>query len=223
MHLDYGVPIIVEICDILTTGAERLPAPFRAGMAFLFEALAKLSGRDPSGKMQVEELSQLGSTDPTHRRSYHMDVPLKREILSRIGVYLAGDTSFEQFQEWFVAATLGAYQSADPSLRDLIAEIKLRLAEFTGSDWTEDELREQLDIIASKHGLGLPAIFIQGAHVEGNTTSPGQARYSPFVRPDQKSGLGSVPVGSLAGSVRHRRTITGSLRIGTDRMMSHPA
>lgn len=69
---------------------------------------------------------------------------MKEAILPRLVDYVAGRVSRDQFEDWFLAITWDT-TSMDPDASYLVRRIKLRLAEFLNGDWTEDELRGQLE------------------------------------------------------------------------------
>jgi hypothetical protein len=64
-----------------------------------------------------------------------------REQLSR---YLAGQMSLRRFATWLAPIALESFETSDPQTEDLVAEIELRLAEYTNGDWTEEDLRQLL-------------------------------------------------------------------------------
>ena len=71
--------------------------------------------------------------------------PLDAEIRDRVGQYLAGEQSLHEFLEWFIPVSADIDQSDDRRAEDLAGEILLRWAEFTNGDWTEAELKAQLE------------------------------------------------------------------------------
>lgn len=66
------------------------------------------------------------------------------EITDRLSQYLAGISSLEAFDRWFVPRTWNVEEAEDPVAYGMIGEIYLRLAEYTRGDRTEDELKAAL-------------------------------------------------------------------------------
>jgi len=54
--------------------------------------------------------------------------------------YLRGDVSLRGFQDWFIREAWNLGPSVDPSLRSVVMDIELRLAEYTNGHLTEPEL-----------------------------------------------------------------------------------
>lgn len=69
---------------------------------------------------------------------------MRREILARLANYLVGESSREQFEDWFIPATWDIKGTQDAGTVKLANRIKLRLAEFSNGDWPEEELKEEL-------------------------------------------------------------------------------
>jgi hypothetical protein len=67
---------------------------------------------------------------------------LSQEVLDRLKTYVEGDVSLEDFEAWFVPATLEVHRSPDQDAQELTATINLWLAEFSNGDRTEAEIRE---------------------------------------------------------------------------------
>ena len=66
------------------------------------------------------------------------------EIREKLAEFLAGRISLDDFKEWFIPATWDIEQSRDSLVYELVAEIHLKLGEFSNDHWTEDELRRLL-------------------------------------------------------------------------------
>jgi hypothetical protein len=68
-----------------------------------------------------------------------------------LSAYLAKEISLHEFEDWFFPETWEADQLDNFPLVNLVYGIKLRLAEFTNGDWTEDELRDWLRPFVEKY------------------------------------------------------------------------
>jgi hypothetical protein len=66
------------------------------------------------------------------------------DIRERVIVFLAGELTLPQFQEWLVANTWDVEQRGDPHATDLTYEIKLALAEHSRGDISPTELHDRL-------------------------------------------------------------------------------
>ena len=73
-----------------------------------------------------------------------MSYSLDFNIRERLASYLAKEISLRAFEDWFVPETWDVDQLGDLALINLVYGIKLRLAEFSHGDWTENELRSLL-------------------------------------------------------------------------------
>jgi hypothetical protein len=73
-----------------------------------------------------------------------MSYSLDFNIRERLASYLAKEISLRAFEDWFVPETWDVDQLGDLALMNLVYGIKLRLAEFSHGDWTENELRSLL-------------------------------------------------------------------------------
>ena len=73
-----------------------------------------------------------------------MDQNLLSEMRSRLGRYLNGKSSLQQFREWFDVETWGLAGEADSPARQLGGQIELCIAEFTSGHRTEEDLRAHL-------------------------------------------------------------------------------
>src|SRR5712692_6815584 len=73
-----------------------------------------------------------------------MSYSLDFNIRERLATYLAKEISLHEFEDWFFPETWDVDQLGDLALTNLVYGIKLRLAEFSNGDWTEDELRSLL-------------------------------------------------------------------------------
>src|SRR5215469_1451233 len=75
---------------------------------------------------------------------FDMAYSLDFNIRERLATYLANEISLSEFEDWFFPETWDVDQVDDLALLNLVYGIKLRLAEFSHGDWTEDELRSLL-------------------------------------------------------------------------------
>lgn len=89
-----------------------------------------------------------------------MPSSLDSTIREKLSAYLAKEISLREFEDWFFPETWEVDQPDDFSLINLVYGIKLRLAEFSHSDWTEDELRDWL------------RPFVESFEVTVNSTPP---------------------------------------------------
>lgn len=80
-----------------------------------------------------------------------MSSSLNFNIRERLAAYLAGEIALHDFEDWFFSATWDVDHVDDAALVDLVYGIKLRLAEFSHGDWTEDQLRSFLRSISEKY------------------------------------------------------------------------
>jgi hypothetical protein len=71
------------------------------------------------------------------------------EIRERLWRYLNRDISLHDLQAWFVPVLWDIEQTHNPKAIELAGEVELRLAEYTNDDWTEDELRSELQPLVS--------------------------------------------------------------------------
>src|SRR5215475_1502128 len=69
-------------------------------------------------------------------------VMLSQEILDRVRSYVEGYVTLDDFEVWFVPATLAVHQSNDQEAQEIAGTINLWLAEFSNGDRTEHEIRE---------------------------------------------------------------------------------
>lgn len=96
---------------------------------------------------------------------------MKEAILLRLVDYLAGRISRDQFENWFLAVTWDTASMDDPATSYLVRRIKLRLAEFLNGDWTEEELRGQLDSLLPPRPVRQTVTLTSRAPVENVITA----------------------------------------------------
>lgn len=85
----------------------------------------------------------------------------------KLACYLAGKTSLQQFDEWFVPAAWNVTPASDPEAADLVGEIYLRVAEYTNGDWDEEELKGLL----RPHVNRIPISLQFGTSAKGQSPS----------------------------------------------------
>lgn len=73
-----------------------------------------------------------------------MESSLDLEIRKRLSLYLAGEISLQNFEEWFVPASWNVHQSGNQAAINLVYDIELWLAEFSDGIWSEQELKQYL-------------------------------------------------------------------------------
>jgi hypothetical protein len=66
------------------------------------------------------------------------------EIRERVAKVLFGDTSLDEFEDWFVPATWDAHKAGDPEAESLTDEIEMNLSEYTSGQLAPEELRSRL-------------------------------------------------------------------------------
>jgi hypothetical protein len=78
--------------------------------------------------------------------SHSLDI----DIRERLAAYLASEISLGEFEDWFFSEIWDVDQVDDLDLLSLVYGIKLRLAEFSHGDWTEDELYSLLMLVTGR-------------------------------------------------------------------------
>lgn len=76
-----------------------------------------------------------------------MEFQLESEIRQQLARYLAGQSTLNEFQDWFVPRSWNFHKNADPSLQRLVSSLELAIAEFTNGDWSSQELRGILNLL----------------------------------------------------------------------------
>src|SRR5262245_17500256 len=67
---------------------------------------------------------------------------LSQEILDRVRSYVEGHITLDDFEVWFVPATLAVHQSDAQAAQELAGTINLWLSEFSNGDRTESEMHD---------------------------------------------------------------------------------
>jgi|HubBroStandDraft_6_1064221.scaffolds.fasta_scaffold530630_2 hypothetical protein len=91
---------------------------------------------------------------------------LASEIRFWLARYLGGAVSLDEFHRWLMSNT---WNDDDPEAAKLAHRIQLRLAEFLGGAWTEEELRDRL---WSVHGLPSVTLYSGTSNVSYSTSDP---------------------------------------------------
>jgi len=76
-----------------------------------------------------------------------MESQSESEIREQLARYLAGQSTLNEFQDWFVPRSWNFHKNADPSLQRLVSSVELAIAEFTNGDWSSQELRGILNLL----------------------------------------------------------------------------
>lgn len=108
---------------------------------------------------------------------------LDQEIQQRLDWYLRGDMSLAEFEAWLVPAAWDISPQSDSVAHDLAMAITLRIAEFTNGDWTEDELRAELEELRPKitlSGGGKDQVVILESQGQGSSSVVGKRPAGAF-------------------------------------------
>ncbi len=73
------------------------------------------------------------------------------DIREHLNAYLAGQITLREFEDWFFPKVWNIEHINDPALAELVYEIKIRWAEFSHGDWTEQDLRGLLRPLSEKY------------------------------------------------------------------------
>jgi hypothetical protein len=71
------------------------------------------------------------------------------DIRSSIGEFLAGDRSFDEFENWLISHTWNIHKLGDVESQVLAYSVELRIAEFNADALSLSELRSELQNIAN--------------------------------------------------------------------------
>lgn len=103
-----------------------------------------------------------------------MPSSLDHDIREKLSAYLTKEISLHEFGDWFFSETWEVDQPDNFSLISLVYGIKLRLAEFSNGDWTENELRDWLRVFVEKYDVVVNStprqVWVQFG--TSNTTEP---------------------------------------------------
>ena len=87
-----------------------------------------------------------------------MEYSLGIEIREKLASYLAGEIPLHCFEDWFVPASWNVVKSKNQADINLVYEIELWLAEFSGGFWNEDELKNLLRPLVENYQVILAPI-----------------------------------------------------------------
>lgn len=73
-----------------------------------------------------------------------MNLSLDNEIRDKLGSYLLGEISLEDFEDWFVSASWNVNQSKNQAAINMVYEIELWLSEYSDGFRSENELQNLL-------------------------------------------------------------------------------
>lgn len=73
---------------------------------------------------------------------------LEQEVRRRAADYVVGSSTIAEFELWLSPLAWSLNDQSAPSLRELVADLELRIAEFTSGAWSEDQLRWLVSDIA---------------------------------------------------------------------------
>ena len=84
------------------------------------------------------------------------------EVRRRAADYIAGRITIRDFELWLAPLAWSLDDpSSDAQLRELVAAIELKIAEYTGGAWRESELRDLIEAIAVPVSASLLWSFLQ--------------------------------------------------------------
>jgi len=108
-----------------------------------------------------------------------MSNSLDFNIRERLAAYLAQECSLREFEDWFFPETWDVDRLDDLALTNLVYGIKLRLAEFSNGDWTEDEFHSLLRPFIEKYDINSPnQVRVQYGTSSINSRVPTTITYS---------------------------------------------
>ena len=81
------------------------------------------------------------------------------EIRQRLSMWLDGEISRAQFEDWFVPATWDVHKSGDANLEKLVDEIELYLSEYSDGYLSKQQLRDAMVSILSKFSSHQVVVF----------------------------------------------------------------
>jgi len=75
----------------------------------------------------------------------------KNDLRKKLMAYVDDKTTLDEFKEWFIPLAWRDETERNPGLDEIVAEVELRLAEFSEEAWTEADLKRLLRQIAAVH------------------------------------------------------------------------
>ena len=113
-----------------------------------------------------------------------MDFVSELEARQQLARYLKGELTLNEFQDWFVPQSWNFHQASDPSLQKFVSGVELALAEFGNGDWSENELRQLLNILRTNYELEYRPVpsteIITTRTASSNVSAFHPIRLSPF-------------------------------------------
>ena len=82
-----------------------------------------------------------------------MQHPLEFEIREHLFAYLANNITLHDFEDWFFAKTWNIDTLDEPSLLDLVYQIKLNWAEYSEGHLSEKDFRSMLRSLAQRYTI----------------------------------------------------------------------
>ncbi len=80
-----------------------------------------------------------------------MNPSLDNDVRDKLGSYLLGEISLEDFREWFIPVLCVVDDSHNHAAINMVYEIELRLVEFSNDYWSENELKNLLRPIVENY------------------------------------------------------------------------
>jgi hypothetical protein len=84
-----------------------------------------------------------------------MSLSPDNEIRDKLGSYLLGEVSLEDFKDWFVPFSWNVEHNNNQTATNMVYEIELRLAEYSNNYWNENELKNLLSPIAESYNINI--------------------------------------------------------------------
>jgi len=104
------------------------------------------------------------------------------EVQNRLADFLAGNSSLDDFEDWFVKQSWDVHKFQDFDLQRLIFAIELRLSEHSSGHLPEDALREDLRRILQRVPLKI-GVRADAVSVQSGTSSSASFRPVPRIQP----------------------------------------
>src|SRR5688572_22993636 len=72
----------------------------------------------------------------------------EREARHRAAEYVTGAISLSDLEMWLAPVVWALNETSDPQLRALVSSIELKIAEYTGGAWSQEQLKAFIQEIA---------------------------------------------------------------------------
>lgn len=115
------------------------------------------------------------------------DVKLREQIKDHLASYLAGQTELSEFHDWLIPATWHI-DLAPESDKRIAYRVQLLLAEFSGGDRTEEELRSAFWDVLNRNSI---TVFVENSPAMVPPTAPPTSITQE---------VGNLPLPDLGGS-----------------------